>query len=65
MKKKMPAGNQTESLILTLCPKCRANFENSGYVVTSEGWQKNKEQCDYCNVGMGFTYAVSNRKERL
>ena len=48
----------------TLCPRCKADYETSGYKVVKRGWQEYKEECDYCQTGMGFTYAVFDKEER-
>jgi len=47
-----------EPLTLTLCPRCEADFRNSGHFLIKKGWQESKETCDFCNVGQGFTYAI-------
>ena len=48
----------TEPLTLTLCPRCEADFRNSGHFLIKKGWQENKETCDFCNVGLGFTFDI-------
>jgi len=49
---------ETEPLTLTLCPRCEADFRNSGHFLIKKGWQESKETCDFCNVGQGFIYAI-------
>jgi len=45
-------------LTLTLCPRCEADFRNSGHLLIKKGWQENKETCDFCNVGKGFIFDI-------
>ena len=49
-----------ELFILTLCSRCEGNFTESGYVVVRKGWQKIKEDCDFCNTRKGITFGVFN-----
>lgn len=61
MDNKTTTKERPQILTLTLCHKCKTDFENSGYIAIHKGWQENKERCDYCTVGMGVTYGVFNR----
>ena len=45
---------------LTLCYKCKNDFEEAGKKIKRTKYQENKEACDYCNTRMGFTYIVSD-----
>jgi|GEM_PF-2007796 len=65
MKNQTAAKKRPQILTLTLCHKCKTNFENSGHTVVNKGWQEDKERCDYCNVGMGVTYGIFNKGESL
>jgi mRNA interferase MazF len=47
-----------ELFILTLCSRCERDFVESGYVVVRKGWQKIKEDCDFCNTRKGITFGV-------
>jgi len=46
--------------IITLCPKCRAAFDNTGenYIRRVDPNQEYKETCTYCNVRSGYDYEV-------
>ena len=48
--------------VRTLCYRCKSEYEDSGYQLVKRGWQEYKEPCDRCQVGMGFDYAVFDRK---
>ena len=48
----------TELAERTLCYRCKSNYESGGYRLVKRGRQENKEECDICQVGMGFNYAV-------
>jgi mRNA interferase MazF len=43
---------------LTLCPRCKSNFEFAGRLLIKRGWQEVKETCDYCQVALGVSYGV-------
>ena len=43
---------------LCLCPKCKNNFKDSGYVVVKKGWQAVKEDCDFCKFRQGVTFGI-------
>ena len=45
-------------LDLTLCPRCKANFEQAGRLLVKRGWQEARETCDYCQVTSGVRYGV-------
>jgi len=59
---------ERKSYIVTLCPKCRAAFENTGenYIRRVNPNQEYKEKCTYCNVRDGYDYEVvpKGRKEK-
>ena len=42
----------------TLCPRCKSEYETSGYIFAKQGWQESKESCDYCQVGRGWNYLI-------
>jgi len=50
--------NKAGVLTLTLCPRCKADFRNSGHFLVKKGWQEQKETCDFCNVRKGFAYDI-------
>ena len=51
--------------IITLCPKCRADFNNTGaYIHRADPEQKHKEKCTYCNVRDGYDYEVTPKGRR-
>ena len=52
------ADSRRGLLIMSLCPRCENYFRNSGYSLVKKGWQKHKEDCDFCNVGKGFTFEI-------
>jgi len=55
-----------EMLILSLCPRCESNFENSGYLLVKRGWQEHKEDCDFCNAtAKGLTFGIFNLDGRV
>jgi len=45
---------------MTLCPKCRTAFENTGenYIRRVNPEQVYKEKCTYCNVRNGYDYEI-------
>ena len=43
---------------MTLCPRCKSEFEYGGYLLVKRGWQELKEPCDFCRVGRGWEYGV-------
>jgi len=51
-------------LVLSLCYRCKCEFEDSGRVLVKRGWQEYKEPCDRCQFGMGLNYAVFEKKDR-
>ena len=56
-RRRAPKG---EMLVLTLCRHCENDFRNSGYIVVKMGWQNDKESCDFCKTGKGFSFGVFN-----
>jgi hypothetical protein len=51
--------------IITLCPKCRAAFENaSAHIHRADPDQKHKENCTYCGVREGWDYKVMPKGRR-
>jgi mRNA interferase MazF len=56
-KRRPPKG---EMLVLTLCPRCEADFRNSGYLLVKKGWQEVKEDCDFCKTAKGLTFGIFN-----
>ena len=53
--------------IITLCPKCRADFDSAGaYIYRADPEQEHKEKCTYCNVREGYDYKVTpkGRKDK-
>jgi mRNA interferase MazF len=54
-ERRSPKG---ELFILTLCSRCEGDFIESGLVVVRKGWQKIKEDCDFCNARKGITFGV-------
>ena len=57
-------NKKTEPLVLTLCPRCEANFRDSGYLLIKKGWQEIKEDCDYCDVHKGLTFGIFKSNTR-
>jgi len=54
-------SKKAKLLTMTLCPRCEADFRNSGHLLVKKGWQQNKETCDFCNTGKGFTFGIVRR----
>lgn len=50
--------------IRTLCTSCRAEYEEAGFELIKI-WVKNKEECDWCRVRLGWTYEVRGQKQHL
>ena len=50
--------------VMTLCHRCKSNFEDAGYTLVKKGWQAVQEECDYCSTRRGFTYSLFRRKGR-
>ena len=55
--------SEGEGLVLSLCYRCKCEFEAAGRVLVKCGWQEYKEPCDRCRVGMGLDYMVFEKKE--
>lgn len=49
-----------EMLILSLCPRCEADFRNSEYLLVKKGFQEVETECDFCKNGKGLTFAIVN-----
>jgi len=45
-------------LELTLCLRCKSNFEDAGRLLIKQGWQDIRETCDYCHMALGLNYGV-------
>jgi tRNA uridine 5-carbamoylmethylation protein Kti12 len=48
--------------ILTLCRRCKSDYESAGSVLINRGLKKTLEICDKCNFRQGVKYAVFNSK---
>ena len=46
--------------VLTLCRCCESDFRNNGYLLVKKGWQKIKENCDFCQTVKGLTFDIIN-----
>lgn len=46
--------------IVTLCYRCRDNYETAGYQLAFVG-NRIKSECDMCFVRMGFDYYLEDR----
>ena len=55
-----------EPLLLTLCPRCAAQFYNSAshYIKKAQENQKVKEVCMFCNVRRGVDYYIYSQEYR-
>jgi hypothetical protein len=55
-----------ESYVMTLCPKCRAAFENAGenHLRRVNPNQAYKEKCVYCNVRNGYDYEIIPKDQK-
>ena len=53
-----PGPHQEKVLTLSLCYRCKCEFEDAGRVPIKRGWQEHKEPCDRCRTGMGWNYAI-------
>lgn len=60
--KRAPKG---EMMVLSLCGRCESDFRNSGYILVKKGWQKNKEECDFCRTGRGLTFGIFTRSDEM
>jgi hypothetical protein len=49
---------------LTLCLRCKADFEKSGYALVKHGWQEAAESCEFCQTGRGFDYDIFSNDGR-
>jgi mRNA interferase MazF len=56
-KRRPPKG---EMLVLSLCSRCEADFEKSGYLLVKKGWQEVKTDCDFCKTAKGLTFGIFN-----
>ena len=50
--------------VMTLCHRCKSDFEDAGYTLVKKGWQAVKEECDFCHSRRGFTYSLFRRGGR-
>lgn len=50
--------------IRTLCASCRAEYEEAGFELIKV-WVKNKEECDWCRVRLGWTYEIRGKRQHL
>ena len=50
--------NNPNALSMTLCSRCRADFESSGRKLVKHPNQTYKDICDICQVRFGWMYAV-------
>lgn len=62
---KRPKPRRT-GLILTLCPKCRAEFMNipDNILRRVDPLQVDKERCDKCQTAFGYDYLILKKKPR-
>jgi len=58
IEKRRPQKNKM--YLFNLCPNCARDFINSGHFVVKKGFQELNKDCDMCNNGEGFTFAVFN-----
>lgn len=60
-KRGMPRRN---GLILSLCPKCRAEFMNvpENILRRVDTLQVTKERCDKCQVNFGYDYLITKKR---
>ncbi len=51
--------------ILSLCPKCRAEFFNvpENILRRVDPLQVEKERCDKCQVGFGYDYLITKKRK--
>lgn len=54
-------GGRPRPLVLSLCPRCEADFRNGGYVLVKRGWQEVKETCDFCNARKGLNFGIFSK----
>ena len=54
----LESRRQGELLVLTLCPRCQANFTDSGYSLVKKGWQNEKTDCDFCQTNKGLIFGI-------
>ena len=64
MRKRKPIRT---GYILSLCPKCRAEFFSvpENILRRVDPLQVEKEPCDKCQVGYGYDYLITKRTKRL
>ena len=46
---------------MTLCNRCKSDFETSGYVLFKHCWQESPQVCEFCQVGRGWTYEIRKK----
>ena len=51
-------SSKGDVMTLTLCYRCEGDFRDSGYILVKKGWQKVKEDCDFCKVRQGLTFGI-------
>ena len=56
--------NKEKAWTLTLCSRCKHNFELAGNKLVKHGWQEYAESCDFCQVGRGWEYEITNNDGR-
>lgn len=64
MRKRKPIRT---GYILSLCPKCRAEFFSvpENILRRVDPLQVEKEPCDKCQVGYGYDYLITKRTKRF
>ena len=50
---------------LTLCERCKSDFEYAQYLLTKHAWHDVKEPCEYCQAGYGWDYGVFSDDGRV
>jgi mRNA interferase MazF len=58
--------NHNDTMLITLCARCAAQFYNSGehIIRRANPNQQIKEQCCYCSCKSGWDYKVTRRAKR-
>ena len=57
--------SKSKALSLTLCPRCKSNFEDSGRKLIKLPRQAEKDNCDICQVRKGWEYRITEKNGRV
>ena len=54
---------KNKPMIITLCKRCRSDFERAGKVLIRDHRYPGEDDCCFCNVRRGYTFKVVKKGE--